>query len=161
MPLPGLDLSGSLVWPPDPYEQPHYYRGVTRRRIFAYLSDVIVIGLIVTVLHLALGVLTIASLGLLFPFHLLVIPLAVALLYHSLTMAGRSSATFGMRLFGLRVYTESDGGRPTLPQTFVHSGLFYLSWSFGGLLLLFALFESRRRTLHDLLSGLVVLRERD
>lgn len=158
MPLPGLDLSGAASdWPPDPYQQPQWYRGVTTARVFAYLVDAFIIGLILLGLHLTLGILTIASLGLLFPLHLLVVPLAVALLYHSLTMAGPFSSTIGMRLFGLRVYGV-DGRRPSLPQTLLHSGLFYFTIGLAGWPLLFALFEPRRRTLHDLLSGLVVMR---
>ena len=38
--------------------------------------------------------------------------------------------------------------------------LFYATLATSGLLLLIALFTARRRTLHDLISGLVVVRTR-
>jgi uncharacterized RDD family membrane protein YckC len=156
MALPGLNLDAA-PWPPDPLSQPQWYRGVTLSRVFAYMIDACIIFLILVLMHFTLGILTIASLGLLFPLHLLVLPLAIAILYHSLTMSSSASATFGMRMMGLRVYTER-GEAPGLPQTLLHSSLFYITIGFGGWLLLFALFNSRRRTLHDFLSGMMVLR---
>lgn len=157
MAFPDLSLSPGL-WPPDPLAEPHWYRGVTLRRMFAYGIDLVMLFLIVVAIHLMLGILTVASLGLLFPLHLLVVPLGVALLYHSLQLAGSSAATVGMRLMGLKAH-RLEGGAPTLPQTLVHTLLFYASLGMGaGILLLFALFNSQRRTLHDYLSGLLILR---
>ena len=43
-------------------------------------------------------------------------------------------------------------------QAFVFTLVFYLTLAATGLLLLIALFTVRRRTLHDLASGLVVVR---
>lgn len=157
MTMPGLDILPA-VWPPDPLGEPGWYRGVTLRRIFAYWVDFWILALILVLMHFTLGILTVASLGLLLPLHLLVVPLLVALLYHSLTMSGPFSATVGMRLFGLRVYSQT-GGKPTLPQAILHSGLFYLTLCFGFWPLLFALFNRQRRTLHDFAAGLLVLRD--
>ena len=156
MVLPGLNLDAT-PWPPDPLAQPQWYRGVTLSRVFAYMIDAWIILMILVLMHFTLGILTIASFGLLFPLHLLVVPMAVAILYHSLTMASSASATFGMRMMGLRVYTD-QGGAPRLPQTLLHSALFYITLGLGGWLLLFALFNARRRTLHDFLSAMLVLR---
>ena len=56
------------------------------------------------------------------------------------------------------VRRDDDLGRPTLVQAFVFTLVFYLTLAATGLLLLIALFTVRHRTLHDLASGLVVVR---
>ncbi|HVI52992.1 MAG TPA: RDD family protein [Candidatus Sulfotelmatobacter sp.] len=157
MAFPDLNLSPGL-WPPDPLAEPQWYYGVTLRRMFAYGIDLVVLFIIIAAIHLMLGILTVASLGLLFPLHLLVVPLGVALLYHSLQLAGPSAATIGMRLMDLRAHRQ-EGGAPTLPQTLVHTVIFYGTLGLGaGILLLFALFNPQRRTIHDFLSGILILR---
>lgn len=160
MPLPELSLTASHTgWPPDPLVDPAAYRGVTLRRMAAYVVDAWIIFLILVVLHFGLAVVTALTFGLLWPLHLLVVPLVVALAYHSLQIGGPASATIGMRLFGLRVYSIL-GGRPTMAQAIITTVCFYGSVGVsGGLLLLVALFNPRRRTLHDFLAGTVVLRK--
>ena len=78
--------------------------------------------------------------------------------YHLLFVAGPSSATPGQQALGLVVRRNDDLGRPTLAQAFVFTLVFYVTLATTGLLLLIALFTVRRRTLHDLASGLVVVR---
>jgi uncharacterized RDD family membrane protein YckC len=77
-----------------------------------------------------------------------------------LFLAGPPSATPGQSALGLVVRRNDDFGRPTLAQAVVSTLLFYASLAFSGLPLLLALFTVRRRTPHDLISGLVVLRTR-
>ncbi len=75
-----------------------------------------------------------------------------------LFLAGPLSATPGQSMLGLIVRRNDDFGQPTRLQALVSTLLFYLTLATSGLLLLVALFTVRRRTLHDLLSGLVVVR---
>ena len=82
----------------------------------------------------------------------------VPFFYHFLFVAGRASATPGQQALGLVVRRNDDLGRPTPLQAFVFTLIFYLTLATTGLLLLFALFTVRHRTLHDLASGLVVVR---
>ena len=146
-------------WPPDPLTQPHYYFGVTSRRIVAYFLDVAILVMLLVVLHLAIGMLTLLSFGLLAFLHLLALPLAVALAYHILQIASPYGATIGMRLFGLRAWSVL-GGRPTGFQATLHGFCFYGSMAVtGGLISLVALFNPRRQTVHDMLAGIVILRE--
>ena len=64
-----------------------------------------------------------------------------------------------MRCFDLEIHSIL-GGRTTLAQALVHTICFYGSLGFSaGLLLLVALFNPRRRTLHDFLAGTLVLRK--
>ena len=80
--------------------------------------------------------------------------------YHLLFVAGPASATPGQQALGLVVRRNDDLGRPPPLQAFVSTLIFYLTLATTGLLLLFALFTVRHRTLHDLVSGLVVVRAR-
>jgi uncharacterized RDD family membrane protein YckC len=162
--MTGLDAPFAAApfggWPPDPLLFPGPYIGVTWRRWVAYCIDFWIIFLVLVAIHSALFAVTILSFGLLWPLHLLVVPIAIALLYHILQMASPAAATFGMRLFGLRAW-RMDGGRPSLAQAIIHTLCLYLTLGFsGGILMLVALFNARRRTIHDFLADIVIVRDR-
>jgi len=54
---------------------------------------------------------------------------------------------------------RTDGGRPDFAQALIFSLLFYATMALTSwLILLVALLTPRKRALHDLLSGLVILR---
>lgn len=149
-----------LSWtgePPEPFAAPEYYRGILARRVSAYWVDLFCIAVLVALAWLALWILTIASLGLLSP--LLFILASIPVLYHTLSIGGPRSATPGMRLTGIEVRSWT-GERPGYLQAFVQTILFYVTvyptWS---LVLLVALFNQRRRTLHDILAGTLVIRQ--
>ena len=82
----------------------------------------------------------------------------VPVIYHLVCLIGPDSATPGQRLFDLIVRRDQDLGPPTPLQAVIAIGVYYLTLATSGLLLVVALFTTRRRTLHDLLSGLVVVR---
>ena len=132
--------------------------GVLIRRVFAWLIDVLLIGLICVALWFALMLFGLVTLGLGLP--LLGILPFVPFCYHMLFLAGPASATPGQSALGLVVRRNDDPGRPTPVQALVSTLLFYATLATSGLLLLIALFTARRRTLHDLISGLVVVRTR-
>jgi len=150
----------NLAWagePPEPFAAPEYFRGVLARRVFAYCVDLACIGLLAALAWIVFVMLAIASLGLLSP--LLLILGLIPVLYHTLTIGGPRSATPGMRLTGVEVRSWT-GERPSYLQAFVQTILFYVTvyptWS---LVLLIALFDRRRRTLHDILAGTLVIRQ--
>jgi uncharacterized RDD family membrane protein YckC len=132
--------------------------GVLIRRVFAWLIDVLLIGLICVALWVALMLFGLVTLGLGLP--LLGILPFVPFCYHMLFLAGPASATPGQSALGLVVRRNDDLGHPTPVQALVSTLLFYATLATSGLLLLIALFTVRRRTLHDLISGLVVVRTR-
>jgi uncharacterized RDD family membrane protein YckC len=146
----------------DPWTRPELFRGVTLRRILAYVVDagiVLCISGMLWVIMLLLGVLTF---GLLFPLLPLVLTL-IPLIYHATLVGGAGSATWGMRLFGLQVVSVAAArngfdGRPSMTQAIIQIVSFYGSVVMtGSLILVVALFNARRRTLHDWLSGTVVV----
>lgn len=142
---------------PDPDAFPEIFEGVLWRRVAAYVVDLLCIGVIAAVVWLVFAVLWLVSFGLLGPvlwFLFGLVPLA----YHTLLLSGRKSATIGMRCFDLEL--RSVGGeRPSFLQALIETVLFYITVGLTcSLILLFALVNRRRRTLHDVLAGTVMVR---
>jgi uncharacterized RDD family membrane protein YckC len=147
-----------MIYRMSPLDEDLLIEGVLTRRVFAWLIDVLLIMLICVALWFALVLFGLLTLGLGLP--LLGILPFVPLCYHVLFLAGPASATPGQQALGLIVRRNDDLGRPTPVQAVVSTLLFYVTLATSGLLLLVALFTVHRRTLHDLLSGLVVVRTR-
>lgn len=158
--LPSLEIGDAAERlkgdPFDPEVWPDLYRGITLRRVVAYLVDLIVIAAATVVAGTAFVVLGVLSFGLLSPilaFLLLIVPLA----YHTLLIGGPKASTLGMRLFGIEVQ-RIDGGSPGYPLAALQTVVFYAtimltSW----LILLVSLFNQRGRTLHDYVCGTVAV----
>lgn len=142
---------------PDPAIYPGLFDGVLWRRAAGYVVDLLCIAAIGFAALIAATVLTVMSFGLLAPglwFLLGLVPLA----YHTLLVSGPHGATIGMRVFDVHLRSY-DGERPVFLQALAHAALFYLSVAAtGGLILLFPLFNRRKRTLHDVLAGMLMVR---
>ena len=142
---------------PDPAAFPEVYEGVLWRRVAAYLVDLLCIGILAVEVWIVFAVLWLLSFGLLGPllwFLFGLMPLA----YHALLLSGARSATLGMRVFDLELRSVS-GERPRFPQALVQTALFYITVGVtGSLILLVALFNRRRRALHDFLAGTLMVR---
>ncbi|HUO53680.1 MAG TPA: RDD family protein [Rhodoblastus sp.] len=127
--------------------------GVRRRRIFAVLLDVIIVSILCFAIFFALGLMTLGIAWLFLP------PLfpIVAFFYNGLTISGSSMATPGMKAMDLEMRL-TDGSRTPFIYASVHAVLFYLSLYIFAPILLFSLFASDKRCLHDILAGVIVLR---
>lgn len=148
-----------MAWdkaPPDPLDEPGLYDGLVPRRSVAYFLDVILITALSLLAWLIFGLAGILTFGLMTP--LGVIALAVLpVAYHSYFI-GRYGATPGMRLFDLEVRSWT-GQRPNYSQAFLVTVLFYTTVMLTAwLILAVALFNDRRRTLHDILAGTLIVR---
>jgi len=132
--------------------------GVLARRVWGWVIDVCLIAVLVGVLYVVLLMFGLFTLGLGLPL-LGVLPL-VPVLYHFLFLAGHGSATPGQQLFGLVVRRNDDLGRPTPLQALLSTVGFYVTLACGVIWLGVALFTIRKRTLHDMLAGTVVVRAR-
>ncbi len=138
--------------PPWPLDEPELFDGVLWRRVVGYGVDVLLLSVVFSIL----GLLAFLSFGLLAPVNLLIAPV-VPIAYHTYFI-GRSGATPGMSLMDLETRTWT-GGRPEYVQALLMTVMFYLSIAITWLLvLLVPLFNERKRTLHDLISGVVVVR---
>ncbi len=141
-------------------EDPEYIltRGVMIRRIFAWFADLFILGLFALMIWggvFAFGVITLGLGWSLFP----VLPL-IPFLYHILFVASPMAATPGQAMFGLTVRNNLDLARPNIIQALIYTVIFYATLAAGVIWLGIALFTDRHRTIHDLLSGLVVVRSR-
>jgi uncharacterized RDD family membrane protein YckC len=130
-------------------------RGVLARRFFAFLVDCILIGVVGWIAAITILVFGILTLGLgWLMFH--IIPL-LPFLYYTLLIGG-SGATPGQRLFGLAVRQDINLSPPSFAQAFVWTLLLWVSFVLACLPFAMALVGPRHRAGHDLLSGLVVVR---
>ena len=143
----------------DPWLQPELFRGVLTRRVFAFLIDIVVLAIPVILACLFIVVFGVVTLGLGWALFWLVSPASViwALIYYGASLGGPHSATLGMRVMDLELRTWYGA-----PGYFVlgamHAVLFWISVSvLSPLVLLVGLFNGRRRLLHDVLLGTVVI----
>jgi uncharacterized RDD family membrane protein YckC len=136
---------------PNSMSRPELFEGVMFRRIIAYLIDAIILSGTI----LFLWFLVVITLGLLGPIAALITPV-IPIAYHSLLIGGPNSATIGMRMMGIEV-RRLDGARPGLAQALLQTLLFYATLALTGLLLIAALFNDRRRCLHDWLSETITV----
>jgi uncharacterized RDD family membrane protein YckC len=143
----------------DPWTQPELFRGVLTRRVFAFLIDLVVLAVPVILAYIFVAVFGLITLGLGWLLFWLVWPAAIiwALIYYGASLGGLHSATLGMRVMDLELRTWYGA-----PGYFVlgamHAVLFWISVSFlTPLVLLIGLFNGRRRLLHDIVLGTVVI----
>lgn len=130
--------------------------GVPSRRIGAFLVDWLLIALVTVSVSLAFTVIHLMTFGLLRgPAHLFLI---IGLIYEAGWIASPAMATPGGMAVGLSVRRADDLGRPTLVQAIAFTGLLYLTLAAGVIWLAVAFFTPRRRAIHDMIAGLVVVR---
>ncbi|CAH2598567.1 RDD family protein [Rhodovastum atsumiense] len=131
-------------------------RGVLVRRLMAFGIDVVILAVLMTALWALLFVFGLVTLGLGMPL-LSLLPVAPPL-YHFLFLAGPWAATPGQMMMDLVVRRDADLRRPDTLEALISVGGFYLTLALGAFWLAVALLTTRNRTLHDLVSGLVVVR---
>jgi uncharacterized RDD family membrane protein YckC len=143
----------------DPVTQPEYFHGVLARRVVAFLIDASIVLAPMLAVAILMLVFTVLTLGFgMFVFALLAPLTAVwAILYVGLTLGSSASATLGMRATHLEMRTWYGA-----PMYFLlgamHAVLFWvLTGTLTPLALLVALFNRRGRTLHDFLTGTLVI----
>jgi len=143
----------------DPDTQPELFRSVLTRRVFAFLIDLVVLSVPVILGYIFIFVFGIVTLGLGWMLFWLAWPATIvwAIVYYGASIGGPHSATMGMRAMDLEVRTWYGA-----PGYFVlgacHAVLYWVSISFlTPLVLLAGLLNSRRRLLHDIILGTVVI----
>ena len=143
----------------DPAMNPELFEGVLARRVIAFMIDFIIIAAPVVLAAMFIFALGIVTLGLGFALYWLLSPAAViwALVYFGVTLGGARSATVGMRVMDLEMRTWY-GAPAYFVLGAVHAILFWLSISaLSPLILLVCFFNQRRRLLHDIVLGTVVI----
>jgi uncharacterized RDD family membrane protein YckC len=151
---PGFYVAGERY---DPAREPELYAGVLGRRMLAFIVDVVLIGLFDVVAALVVVTLGLVTFGVGWFLFALPIFAIVGVLYVALTLGGPKAATPGMRLMGLTI-RASDGSRIGPILAGIHVILYWASISLlTPFILLIALFSNKKRLLHDMLIGAVVL----
>jgi uncharacterized RDD family membrane protein YckC len=143
----------------DPVTNPELFDGVLARRLVAFFVDVVIIA--IPVLLAALFILLFGFLTFGFGWFLFFVlwPAAViwAIFYYGFTFGSPASATIGMRLVDLEMRTWYGAPAYSLLGA-VHAIVFWVTVSaITPLILLVGLFNARRRLLHDMLVGTVVI----
>ena len=142
----------------DPVTQPQLFDGLIRKRFVAFIVDAIIILVLTVIAYLVVGVLGVLTLGLAWLLFGLVFP-AVGLGYNAVTIGGPNSATVGQRMMGLEVRMWYGGKVSPLIAAF-HALLFWFSLVVFCPILLWPFFDARKRCLHDILAGVVVMNRR-
>ena len=142
----------SHVYNPLDYARASYGEYVSRYGLKR--RDVVLLGIAAGLLWFVLVIMTFGLLAVLLP-----VIAFLPLLYHGF-FVGSKGATPGMRIMGLEVRTLA-GPPPDYLQAFLLAAIFLFTivptaW----LVLLVALFNERRRTLHDWIVGTVVVRSK-
>ena len=130
--------------------------GALSRRCLAWCVDFCLLGVLVAAAWIVLAMFGLLTFGLGFS-ALSLLPL-IPFLYHVLSLLSGPTATPGQQMLGLTVRRDADLGPPTPFQVLISVLAFYLTLATSGLLLLVTPFTLRHRALHDLVSGLVVVR---
>jgi uncharacterized RDD family membrane protein YckC len=147
----------------DPLTAPELFEGVLARRLIAFVIDLTIIVIPVVIAGIFMAAATIATLGLAVFFFAFLSPLywplivIWALCYYGYTFGSPASATIGMRVMDLEMRTWYGA-----PAYFVlgsaHALLFWLTTSFlTPFVLLVGFFNQRKRLLHDMIVGTVVI----
>jgi uncharacterized RDD family membrane protein YckC len=143
----------------DPAANPELFDGVLARRVLAFVIDFIIIATPVVVAAMLIFVVGIVTLGLGFALYWLLPAASViwALAYFGMTLSGPASATLGMRVMALEMRTWY-GAPAYFVLGAVHAIVFWVTVSaLTPFILLVAFFNERRRLLHDILLGTVVI----
>ncbi len=143
----------------DPAANPELFEGVLARRCIAFLIDVTIIAIPVLFAAVFIFIFGLVTLGLGWVLFWLLSPAAVvwAICYYGLTFGSAASATYGMRIMDLEMHTWY-GAPAYFVLGAVHAIVYWLTISFlTPFILLVAFFNERRRLLHDMLVGTIVI----
>lgn len=143
----------------DPVANPELFEGVLMRRVAAFAIDLIIIAIPVVLAFILILVLGVMTLGLGFALYGLLSPASViwALFYYGVTLGCPASATLGMRAMGIEMRTWYGGPLYFLLGA-VHAVVFWVSVSvLTPFILIVGLFNGRKRLLHDMLVGAVLI----
>ena len=143
----------------DPATQPELFEGVLPRRVIAFIIDFVIIAVPVVLAAMFIFAFGIVTLGLGWALYWLLPPASViwAIAYFGFSLGGPASATIGMRVMDLEMRTWY-GAPAYFVLGAVHAIVFWFSVSaLTPFILLVCFFNERRRLLHDIVLGTIVI----
>src|SRR4051794_9058295 len=147
----------------DPIANPELFEGVLARRCLAFVIDVIIIAIPVVFAALFIFIVGLVTLGLGWVLYWLLSPPSsiLAIWHFGLTFGSPASATLGMRVMDIEM-RPWYGAPAYFVLGAVHAIAYWFTVSFlTPLILLVAFFNPRRRLLHDMLVGTIVINNRN
>jgi uncharacterized RDD family membrane protein YckC len=135
--------------------------GVLSGRLVAYVIDVVFVALLALFASMGVAFLGIVTFGvgwMLFP----AVGICTAMAYAALTIGGPRQATWGMRVSGVHVERADAAAAPDGLTAAAHCLLFYvasLTVALWLLTIVIGIIRSDRRMGHDLLTGLILVRD--
>lgn len=142
---------------PDPATAPELFEGILSRRVFAYLIDLAIIGVLIIAFSIVGLIAGFVTFGLAWMALVVVVP-ATIVIYYAATLGSHKRATIGMQAMDI-VLTPTRGQPLDGWMAMVHAAVFWItvaiSWPIS---LLFALFTPRRQMIHDLIVGTLMVR---
>lgn len=142
---------------PNPANSPELFEGILTRRVFAFLIDCVIMGILVTLVTLVAGVLGIFTFGLAWLSIPIIIPVTF-IAYYAVTLGSSSRATLGMRAMDI-VLTPTREVRLDGWMAMIHVVLFWISTTIlTPFIVLIGLFTNRRQLLHDMVAGTLMVR---
>jgi uncharacterized RDD family membrane protein YckC len=143
----------------DPIVNPELFEGVLTRRCIAFLIDVTIIAVPVLFAAVFIFIFGLVTLGLGWALYWLLSPATViwAIAYYGFTFGNPASATIGMRVMDIEMRTWY-GAPAYFVLGAVHAVVYWVTVSFlTPFILLIAFFNERKRLLHDMLVGTIVI----
>lgn len=147
----------------DPAANPELFEGVLAKRAIAFLIDIVIITIPIVITAFFVFVAGIVTFGLAWILFAFLWPLwwpaAViwAIAYYGITLGSPASATIGMRVMDLQMRTWY-GAPCYFALGAVHAVVFWLTVTLlTPFILLVGFFNERRRLLHDMLLGTIVI----
>jgi uncharacterized RDD family membrane protein YckC len=143
----------------DPAANPELFEGVLARRCIAFIIDVVIIAIPVMFAAIFIFMFGFVTLGIGWVLYKLLSPAAViwAIVYYGLTFGSPASATIGMRVMDIEMRTWY-GAPAYFVLGAVHAVVYWITVSvLTPLILLVGFFNERRRLLHDILVGTIVI----
>lgn len=142
---------------PNPANSPELFEGILTRRVFAFLIDCVIMGILVTIVTLVAGVLGIFTFGLAWLSIPIIVPVTF-ITYYAVTLGSSSRATLGMRAMDI-VLTPTRETRLDGWMAMIHVVLFWISTAIlTPFIVLIGLFTNRRQLLHDMVAGTLMVR---
>jgi uncharacterized RDD family membrane protein YckC len=143
----------------DPVANPELFDGVLARRLIAFLIDLVIITVPVVIVSIFILVFGFVTFGAGWALYVLLWPATViwALVYYGLTFGSPQSATLGMRAVDIEMRTWY-GAPGYFVLGAVHALVYWVTISvLTPFILLIGFFNERRRLLHDILIGTVII----
>jgi uncharacterized RDD family membrane protein YckC len=143
----------------DPDGHPELFEGVLARRVVAFAIDLVIIALPLLAASMFIFVFGLVTFGLGWALFWLLSPVSViwALFYYGMTLGSPASATIGMRVMEIEIRTWY-GAPSYVVLGALHAIVYWVSVSvLTPLILAVGFFNSRKRLLHDMLVGTVII----